>query len=150
MTQDEIRTLFAFNAWANHRVLDACASLTAAQFTQPAVSSFATVRDTLHHIMGVEWLYYERWSGRSPTSLLPGEKFDDVASMRARWAKIEKDLEEYVGSARLGDLERAVTYTNMKGQPFSYPMRAMLQHMVNHSTYHRGQVATQLRQVGAK
>jgi uncharacterized damage-inducible protein DinB len=150
MTQDEVRTLFGFNAWANHRVLEACAPLTPQQLTQPATSSFANVRDTLHHIMGVEWLYYERWHGRYPTELLPGERFDDLASFRARWKKIEKALEEYVGGPGLGDLERKVTYTNMQGKPFSYPLRAMLQHMVNHSTYHRGQVATQLRQIGAK
>ena len=150
MTQGEICTLFAFNAWANHRVLEACAALTPAQFTQPAVSSFSTVRDTLRHIMGVEWLYSERWHGRSPATLLPGEKFEDLASMRARWAKIEKDLEEYVQNPQLGDLGRMVQYTNMQGKPFTYPLGAMLQHMVNHGTYHRGQVATQLRQVGAK
>src|SRR5208282_5485196 len=123
MTQDEIRSLFAFNAWANHRVLEACGALTPAQFTQNAVSSFPTVRDTLHHIMGVEWLYHERWHGRSPTTLLPGEKFDDLASMRARWTKIEKELEEYIGGAQLGELERVVQYTNMQGKPFAYPMR---------------------------
>src|SRR5271163_1294834 len=113
MTQDEILTLYAFNAWANHRVLEACAALTPAQFTQTAVSSFPSVRDTLHHIMGVEWLYYERWHGRSPTTLLPGERFDDLASMRARWAQIEKGLEEYVRGPELGDLERTVQYTSM-------------------------------------
>jgi uncharacterized damage-inducible protein DinB len=150
MTQDEIRSLFAFNAWANHRTLEACSALTPAQFTAPAPSSFPTVRDTLHHIMGVEWLYLERFQGRSPTSLLPGESFADVPAMTARWAGIKKGLDDYIRDTDLGDLERIVEYHNMKGKPFRYSLRVMLQHVVNHGTYHRGQVVTQLRELGAK
>jgi len=150
MTQDEIRSLFAFNAWANHRVLQACAALTPAQFTQTAVSSFPTVRDTLHHIMGVEWLYLERLQGRYPTTLLPGESFADVASMAGRWEEIKTGLEHLIRDPDLGDLERIIEYKNMQGKPFRYPLRALLQHVVNHSTYHRGQVTTQLRELGAK
>ena len=150
MTQDEIRSLFGFNAWANHRVLDACAALTPGQFTQPAPSSFPTVHDTLRHIMGVEWLYLERLHDRYPTELLPGEQFDTVASMASRWATIKKGLDDYIRSPELGDLERIVEYKNMQGKHFRYSLRALLQHVVNHSTYHRGQVATQLREIGAK
>jgi uncharacterized damage-inducible protein DinB len=150
MTQDEIRSLFAFNAWANHRTLEACAALTPAQFIAPAPSSFPTVRDTLHHIMGVEWLYLERLHGRNPTALLPGEAFADVAAMGARWQQIKKGLEDYIRSPDLGDLERIVEYRNLQGKPFRYPLRALLQHVVNHGTYHRGQVVTQLRELGAK
>ena len=150
MTQDEIRSLFSFNAWANHRVLDACAALTPAQFTQTAPSSFPTVRDTLHHIMGVEWLYIERLHDRYPTELLPGEKFETLASIAARWQPIKKGLEDIVRSPDLGDLERIIEYKNMQGKHFRYPLRALLQHVVNHSTYHRGQVATQLRELGVK
>ena len=150
MTQDELRSLFGFNAWANHRVLTACAALTPAQFTQPAPSSFPTIRDTLHHIMGVEWLYIERLAGRFPKELLPGEKFDTLASIAGRWEAIKKGLEHYVRDSDFGDPERIIEYHNMQGKPFRYPLRVLLQHVVNHSTYHRGQVATQLREIGAK
>lgn len=150
MTQDEVRSLFAFNTWANQRVLEACAALTPQQFVQPAVSSFPSVRDTLFHIMGVEWLYFERLHERFPMELLPGERYDDVAAMAARWKQIDKNLYEFVRSDELGELERVVEYRNMKGHPYRYPMRAILQHVVNHSTYHRGQVTTQLRQIGAR
>ncbi|HXZ18463.1 MAG TPA: DinB family protein [Candidatus Acidoferrales bacterium] len=150
MNQDEVRTLFAFNAWANHRVLQACSALTPAEFTHPATSSFPTVCDTLRHIMGVEWLYLERLHGRYPTELLPSEKFESVAQFEARWEGIKKGLEDYVRSPDLGDLERIIEYRNIQGKHFRYPLGALLQHVVNHSTYHRGQVATQLRELGAK
>ena len=150
MTQDEIRSLFSFNAWANQRVLEACAALTPAQLRQPAAGSFPTLYDTLHHIMGVEWLYLERFHGRFPTELLPGETFENLAAFSARWQQIKKGLEEFIRSAELGDSERIIEYKNMKGKPFRYSLRSVLQHVVNHSTYHRGQVTTQLRVLGAK
>jgi uncharacterized damage-inducible protein DinB len=150
MTQDEIRSLFGYNAWANQRVLQACAALTPAQFTEPAAGSFASVERTLHHIMGVEWLYIERLHGRHPTELLPGEKFDTLAAMSARWQQIKKGLDDYIRGPEPGDLERIVEYKNMQGKPFRYNLRTLLQHVVNHSTYHRGQVTTQLRVLGAK
>ena len=86
----------------------------------------------------------------STIELLPGETFETVASMAGRWEPIKKGLEDYVRSADLGDLERIIEYKNMQGKPFRYPLHALLQHVVNHGTYHRGQVATQLREIGAK
>jgi len=147
MTPDEVRTLNAYNTWANRRVLDACAPLTAAQFTQDLHSSFPSVRDTLAHIMLAEWLWLERWQGRSPA--FPSSDFADLASIRSRWQKIDEDLNAFVQELSVADLDRVVEYKNTKGHAFSNPMRQMLQHVVNHGTYHRGQITTMLRQLGA-
>lgn len=147
MTPEEVRTLYAYNSWANHRVLDACAPLSAKQFTQNLHSSFPSVCDTLAHIMLAEWLWLERWQGRSPA--FPPSDFVDLASIRARWQKIETDLNAYVQKLSAADLDRVVEYKNTKGHAFSNPMRQMLQHVVNHGTYHRGQITTMLRQLGA-
>ena len=43
-----------------------------------------------------------------------------------------------------------VSYDNVQGERWRYPLRSMLQHVANHSTYHRGQVVTLLRQLGAR
>lgn len=147
MTPDEVRTLYAYNSWANHRVLDACAPLSAEKFTQNIVSSFPSVRDTLAHIMLAEWVWLERWQGRSPA--FPPSDFADLASIRARWQKIDGDLNAFVQELSVADLDRVVEYKNTKGTAFSNPMRQMLSHVVNHGTYHRGQITTMLRQLGA-
>lgn len=98
--------------------------------------------------MFVEWLWLERWLGRSPTGPPPGE-FPDLASVRARWQEIEKDLLKFVRALSAEDLDRVLHYHNTKGNPFSDRMWQMLQHLVNHGTYHRGQITTLLRQLGA-
>jgi uncharacterized damage-inducible protein DinB len=149
MTPEDARTLYAYDAWANRRVLDACAALAPEQFTKDLGSSFRSVRDTMAHIMGAEWLWLERFQGR--TARLPsGDQFPDLASLRKRWAEVERDLLAYVDALSAADLERSFDYWDMKGNPHTSLLWQTLQHVANHSTYHRGQVITLFRQLGAK
>jgi len=149
MTPEDARTLYAYDAWANRRVLDACAALAPEQFTKDLGSSFRSVRDTMAHIMGAEWLWLERFQGR--TARLPsGDQFPDLASLRTRWTEVEREVLAYVGGLSAADLERSFDYWDMKGNPHTSVLWQTLQHVANHSTYHRGQVTTLLRQLGAK
>ena len=149
MTPEDARTLYAYDAWANRRLLDACAALAPEQFTKDLGSSFRSVRDTMAHIMGAEWLWLERFQGR--TARLPsGDQFPDLASLRTRWTEVERDLLAYVGGLSAADLERGFDYRDMKGNPHTSLLWQTLQHVANHSTYHRGQVTTLFRQLGAK
>ena len=149
MTPKEMGALYDFNDWANRRVLDSCAGLTPEQFTQDLRSSFPSVRDTLAHILGAEWIWLERWNGKSPASLPPGTEYADLASLRARWEAFGPELLDFVSEVTASELEQVIEYTNFKGKTFAYPLGVMLQHVVNHGSYHRGQVATMLRQLGA-
>jgi len=148
MTPEEVRALYDYNAWANHRVLDSCAVITGQQFTRNLGSSFGSVRDTLVHISGGEWLWLERWRGRSPSAMPAPEEFSSPASIRGRWAEIERDLLGFVGGLTAEDLARVHEIHSLTMGTASSPLWQMLQHLVNHGTYHRGQVATLLRQLG--
>jgi uncharacterized damage-inducible protein DinB len=150
ITPEHARTLFAYDAWANGRMLDACAALAPEQFARDLGSSFRSVRDTLAHIMGAEWLWLERFRGRSLASLPSADQFPDLASLRARWTQVERDLLSYVEGLSAADLERSFDYHDMKGDLHSNLLWQTLQHLANHGTYHRGQVTTLLRQLGAK
>jgi uncharacterized damage-inducible protein DinB len=150
MKPAEMRELFAFNAWANHRTLGAAEALTAEQFTKAMGSSFGSVRDTLVHIWAVEWVWLERLLGRSPTSFPDATEFADLASLRPRWAEVEKRWLEYVSRLDQTELEEEVSYQTLSSGPSRDPRWQMIQHVVNHGTYHRGQVITMLRQLGAK
>jgi uncharacterized damage-inducible protein DinB len=150
MKPAQMRELFAFNAWANHRIIEAVGALTPEQFTKPMGSSFSSVRDTLVHIWAVEWVWLERLEGRSPTSFPDAKDFPDQASMRGRWAEIEKRWLEYVSGLDENELQEEVDYKTLSFGPSRSPRWQMMQHVVNHSSYHRGQVTTMLRQLGAK
>jgi uncharacterized damage-inducible protein DinB len=91
-----LNELFAHNYWARDRQLQACAALNGEQFLRPLGSSFPSVRDTLVHLLAVEWLWLERWRGRSPRTLLPCEEFPTLAAVCERWHGVEQEMTRYL------------------------------------------------------
>jgi uncharacterized damage-inducible protein DinB len=150
MTPADLRTLIDYHYWARDRALDAAALLTPEQYTKPLGSSFTSVRDTLAHTYSSEWAWYWRWRGTSPTSMLPFDQFPDVASLRKAWAEHEAKVRAFVGALDEAGVNRVYEYKTLNGQPGSSAFCEMLQHVVNHASYHRGQVTTMLRQLGAQ
>ncbi|MBZ5526322.1 MAG: DinB family protein [Acidobacteriia bacterium] len=150
MTPEEIRLLYQYNSWANHRLLDACAALSAEQFTRDLHASFPSVRDTLVHIMDAERIWQERFQGRFSTPWLAAAQFPDLAALRSQWSKIEEDLLRFVSPLTPEELARVRDFPNLQGQIQALPLWQPLQHLVNHGSYHRGQVVAFLRQLDAK
>jgi uncharacterized damage-inducible protein DinB len=150
MNTQDFRLLYDYDSWASQRVLEACAELTAEQFTRDLGNSFPSVRDTLFHICGAQWIWIERWHGRSPSAIPSAADYPDFASVRRRFAEVGRDLLDYVASLSPEDLQRTINFKTLAGVPYSQPLWQCLQHVANHSTYHRGQITTMLRQLGAK
>jgi uncharacterized damage-inducible protein DinB len=149
MNLQDLRTMLDYHYWARDRLLDALEALSSEQFTRDLGSSFKSVRDTVAHTYAAEWAWYERWQGRSPTALLPYDQFADVASLRTAWTAHEVKMREYVGGLDAASVDRVIDYKLLSGAEGSTPLCQMLQHVVNHASYHRGQVTTMLRQLGA-
>jgi uncharacterized damage-inducible protein DinB len=150
MSPEIARQLFAYDAWANRRSLGACAALTPEQFTRDLGSSFHSVRDTLAHIVGAQFVWLERFHGRVPAGLLPAADFPDIATLSARSNEIQQGLSDYVNQISAEDLTGSFEYRDLKGNSHRNVRWHALQHLANHGTYHRGQITTLLRQLGAK
>jgi uncharacterized damage-inducible protein DinB len=150
MSPDVVQTLFAYDSWANRRSFEACAALTPEQFTQALGSSFPSVRDTLAHIVGAQFVWLERFHGRVPPGLLPPADFPDLASLTAKLNELQKSLTDYVAGLPSQDLQANFEYRDLKGRVHNNVRWHVLQHLANHGTYHRGQITTLLRQLGAK
>jgi uncharacterized damage-inducible protein DinB len=149
VTYEDLRTLVDFHYWARDRMLDAVEPLIPEQFTRDLGSSFRSVRDTVAHIYAAEWIWCMRWRGNSPTALLPAEDFPDVATIRQTWAEHERNVRSLLEELGEAGVARVMPYTLLSGLSSASPFWQMLQHVVNHASYHRGQVATMLRQLGA-
>jgi uncharacterized damage-inducible protein DinB len=150
MTLSDLETLLDYHYWARDRVLEAAGKLTADQFTRDMGSSFRSVRDTLAHVYSAEWAWYSRWQGRSPAAQLPPEQFSDVASIRSAWAEQEAKVRQFTAALGEEGIAREFQFTLLNGQAAASLFWQMLQHVVNHASYHRGQVTTMLRQLGAE
>ena len=90
VTPELLRFMFQYNAWADRRLLDVCGQLTNEQFTRSLGSSFSSVRDTVVHLYGAEWAWNERFHGNSPSALLSGAGFPDLASIRAKLEEMDQ------------------------------------------------------------
>ncbi len=148
MATEYIRTLYAYNTWANRRILDTAAQLTPEQFVASVGASFPSVRDTLVHTLSAQWIWLSRWKGTSPRAGLSPNEFPDLAAIHARWEAVDRDLHAFIGALDEDGLARVIQYTSTKGQPWAYPLWQLLLHQVNHATQHRSEVAVMLTQAG--
>jgi uncharacterized damage-inducible protein DinB len=147
MTLEEAITLLDYHYWGRDRMLEAVDVLTPEEYTKDLGSSFKSVRDTVVHTYGAEWNWYLRWIGKSPTAMPDPTAFPSVTSVRDAWKSQEAKVRPLVRS--LGhELDRVIRYETLAGEPMESVFSHMLQHVVNHATYHRGQVTTMLRQLG--
>src|SRR5215472_14865256 len=157
MTIDDIRLLFEYDRWANNRVFLAAGALSVEQFTRDLGGSFRSVRDTLLHILGGEWGWLTYWKEPSYSAsfladlwdrhnaLFRSDLYANVAAVRLKWAEIEKEQAEF--ASRLTDEALRKMIPIRKTQ---VSLGHLMQHLVNHSTYHRGQIAAMMRQLDAK
>lgn len=148
MLAEMIRTMYDYSAWANERILDAAERLGAPQYRADEGASFSSIHDTLVHVMGAQWLYLERWQGRSPRAMPEAADFGDLAALRARWREIERDTQHVLAGLSDDDLGRVVAYVNTEGETWAYPLWQQMLHQVNHATQHRSEVATVLTRFG--
>ena len=148
MNLEQLRTLVDYHYWARDRVLDAAAALTPDQLGRDMGSSFRSIRDTLAHLYAAEWAWCSRWNGVSPTAF-PDVALPDVPTFRARWEELESNVRAVVDRMGEQGIDRAIEYKMLNGDPRASVFWQMVQHVVNHASYHRGQVTTMLRQLGA-
>lgn len=144
----DIRPLYAYNDWANARVFAAVRALDPNIFTAPRGNSFSSIRDTVAHIAASEWVWLQRWNGHSPSAPPEWASSPEAAALQVRLSEVEAERAELLRRLSDAEIARALTYRNLRGEEFTQPLGEQLLHVVNHSTYHRGQVATLVRQAG--
>jgi uncharacterized damage-inducible protein DinB len=150
MKLQDLRTLLDYHYWARDRLFHALELLTADQYGRDLGSSFKSIHETMVHIYSAESAWYARWTGTSPTAHIPSSRYPDVASLRREWSGHEAKVRAFVEELGEGGLTLVFEYTLFSGTSMASPFWQMLQHVVNHASYHRGQVTTMLRQLGAQ
>ena len=148
MTHDDLTTLFQYHAWANQRMLAALDPVSPEDFVRPLGGSFASIRDTVAHMLLADEIWYARWRGASPTGFPAYDSIPDVATARERWRTFETQVRALLDELGDDGLQRTFTYRLKSGAAGASTYAEAMQHVVNHGTYHRGQVTTLLRQLG--
>lgn len=150
MNLSDIKTLFDFNTWAQNRLMSVVETLNEDQYSKDMGSSHGGVQGTLVHILASLEMWHERWMGHSAKQLLGVNDVPTLSAAKKHWAETQEKLANFVKGLNEAGLTKIITYTSTEGKSYSTPLWQMMQHLVNHATYHRGQIVTMLRQIGVK
>ena len=148
MNLQDTRNLIAFHYWAVNRMFDALEPLTLEQFTREVGGSFGSIRNTVVHTLSAECVWLARWKGESPAGMMAPDAFTDVGSVRSAWTDQETKLRTFFDALGEEGIQKRIPYRTFAGVESESILWQMLQHVVNHASYHRGQVTTFLRQLG--
>jgi len=161
MTKDDIQLLYEYDRWANNRVLQAASILSAEEFTRDLGGSLRSVRDTLMHIVRCEEGWVTCWKEPSPSSTFVmdfwtrhhaaynPDAFPDLAAVQLKWTEVEREQVEFVNRVTNESLGQSLTRM-LPVRTTQISLAHLMQHLANHSTYHRGQVALMMRQLAAE
>ena len=149
MTFNEIKTLHAYNSWADNRIFEAVAELPEEQYLQDMKNSHGGIHTTLIHMVGAEKIWLERFQG-NPQPMLAQNPPKNLTDLKAVWEKVGYDTAKWLGTMSDKKLNETFTMKTLKGDTYTHIFWQAFQHLVNHSSYHRGQVVTMMRQLGAK
>jgi uncharacterized damage-inducible protein DinB len=146
---DDIRDLFRYTWWANDRTLDVAATRSAEQLNQDLGGSYPSVWLTLRHIAIADRNWHRRWVGEPKPATPPDFPGTTLDELRASWLVVRRDQDAFLDTLTPEMLEAPLPFVLLSGYANELPLGEILRHVVNHATYHRGQVATFLRRLGA-
>jgi uncharacterized damage-inducible protein DinB len=150
MSLEEILTLFQYDEWATKRTIESVSPLPEELYKRDLKSSHGGIHGTLVHIYGADCLWLERWKGNSSFASIGTDQISGLLSLNDRWEEYREKLHAYLVNVSDSKLSASLSYTDTRGNNHSEPLYQQMQHRVNHSSYHRGQIVTMLRQLGGK
>jgi uncharacterized damage-inducible protein DinB len=141
--------LYEYHRWANRRLFEVATSLGEELATRDVGKQFSypTVRRMFGHLYGADKIWLARWTGDPAASPVPGDEFATLAAIRAPWDALERDQRAFVESLTPADLERIIEFRNMQGQTTRVALWPVLQHVANHGTHHRSEIATMMTMI---
>lgn len=155
MDLTDINQLFNYTEWANNLAMDAAAKLPDDSLRRDFGISHQSIFGTLLHMAGAEWLWLERWHGRSPAkteawSQWTTESCADLVTLKERWGEVVDQRWKYVSELDDKKLTNELQFKLLSGDASSMRLVDQMQHVANHATMHRGQVVGMIRQLGVE
>jgi uncharacterized damage-inducible protein DinB len=147
MTLKEIMPLFQYDEWATKRTIESI-SLLSQMPERDFKSNHGGILGTLIHIYWSDCLWLERWKGHLAPPPFNLEQISDISTLNNRWQEYRGDLYAFLATVDDRMLSAPFSYASTRGSKHGEPLYQQMQHKVNHSSYHRGQIAVMLRQFG--
>lgn len=140
--------LSEYHIWANDRVCDWLDKISEEQWNQPLVSSFSSIYETILHLAWAENIWVERLQKFSKIEINREAFNGSKGDLIKLWKEISLSFKKLIEDMPEDLFQKNLLFKNTKGIEYDQPYYQLLAHIINHTTYHRGQVVTMLRQVG--
>lgn len=150
MNVAELTDLFEYNKWAHDLVFESVAELNKEQYERVVGGSFPSVRLTLEHILATEVVWLSRWEGHSLGEAPDYSGIADAGSLIRMWRSFRHRQVGFLTSLADDELTKPIAIRTRGGIETVQPLGDTMLHVVNHSSYHRGQITNLVRQVGGK
>ena len=149
MERELIQGIWSYHWWGNRKLFDEAAALgeETAKKDLGRHWSFPTLKGMLAHIYGADRLWLARWRGESPTKLYGDADFASLADLRASWNALEAEQRAFVSSLGTEELRRTLDCKSTDGKSFAQSLWQQLQHVVNHGTHHRSEIAAMVTMI---
>jgi uncharacterized damage-inducible protein DinB len=153
MDLNDIKHLFDYTEWANDLAMQSAEKLSDEYLRRDVGISHKSIFGTLLHMAGAEWIWLERWHGRSPARDEAWPRWSvracaDLAELRGRWQSVIEQRSKFVSELDQSKLSEEMSFKLLNGDAGSMRLVHQMQHVVNHATLHRGQVVGMIRQLG--
>jgi uncharacterized damage-inducible protein DinB len=150
MNTSDIKQLYIYNTWANERIFEVVSQLTSEQYVQDLKSSHRGIHGTLVHIIGAQKIWLSRWLGNPDKTLIKADTISSLAELKTIWEEVNEATMKFLDTLSDEKLQETLAVQTITSGAFVNTYQEMLTHLVNHSSYHRGQIITMLRQLGVK
>lgn len=137
-----------YNVWANAKAINWVQQLTDTQWQQDITSSFSSVRQTVLHIASAEKIWIDFWTKAPAPIFLSGTFTGTKSELIEIWEKASAGMRDFLQAYPEKQLQDLITFSYPRGGEAQMPFAQTFAHIINHSTYHRGQLVTLLRQAG--
>jgi uncharacterized damage-inducible protein DinB len=153
MLADAMRNSYRYDDWATAKIFEAAEGLTAEQLDTDGPIPHGTIRKTLLHLLIVHKRFLSWWDGSLPAQEAYMQTADpadypDLAAVRAFWQQIAEQTRAFVDDLTDEDAARYLGTTGPDGSEFGFPCWQIMQHVANHNTQHRSEVAIMLTEFG--
>ncbi|HRN73085.1 MAG TPA: DinB family protein [Ginsengibacter sp.] len=140
--------LAAYRKWANRQIIDTLKTVPEEVLSRDMNDSFGGIRNTLFHLLLSEHIWWDRIRLQENISPPSDSLKKDFAKMTREILKFSDAWMELIEEASENRLQHVFEYRNSKKEAFKQPLYEVLLHILNHQTYHYGQIITMLREQG--
>jgi uncharacterized damage-inducible protein DinB len=149
-TREYFAEMFDYMQWGDRLMIVAARTVVDEEYYKDQGISYGSVHKLMVHCLAAQWVWLSRWRGENPTRLESHDDYPTRSALEQRWPLVHSALFDFLGLQSGHSLARVIQYKNMKGEHLAIPLSDLMLHVIDHASYHRGQIASMIKRAGGQ